>query len=1022
MNKLMLLCLMAIGLSSNAQQLVINEIVSGNLTGIKDGYDDVEDWIEIYNPSSSSIDITGYFLSDDRSNPAKWQFDSETIGANDYLIVFASKKASDATYQHAYFSIDLEGEEVYLFDSDTILLDSVPAVELLPDVSYGRYPNGGTYWSYFEVPTPGNSNSTNPSIDILEEPEFDTDPGIYSNSISVEIEHDANAAVVRYTLDGSMPTNSSPVYAGAISLSNNSSSPNVISMIPTNPAFNFPNGLYSETRAQNRGWAPPYNTIDKLNIIRARAFKPGSIPSKTITGSYLIDPSGTSNSLPVITITTENDGLFSDTNGIMVFGIDPDGNYTRRGRESERQIHLSYFDSQTGEEEFEFDGGLRIHGGGGRHSAIKNLRVYTRDSYGSEKVDFEIAGDKGPNEFKRFLIRGPGHRPDCFPRDDMADFLVENLRFDKQHLTYANVYLNGEYWGLYSLKERQDEEHFEEVYDIDEEDLVILEGYGHKISHGESDDKDDFLDFLQYIQASNTQDDVVYQQVKNRIDVDDFIDYQVAEIYFANGDWPNNNVRYWRKKRNFNSTNFGHDGKWRWVFYDLDAGFGGDCSGFFPASPGLRRAMDSTNYANYTVTFRRLLQNQTFLYDFINRSADLLNTSFHPDRGFDLVDDMAQIVDPEMMRQIERWRYPSDVDSLHQRYNEVPNLNKWNEIKTGLKDYINRRPFYYRRHIMDELTGTDTLELEVDVNDEAMGYVKVNSIPIHPLTDGISAPVYPWAGTYFEGVPVPIYAVPKVGYKFVKWDGIGITTDTLYVNLISDSTFKAIFEPDATANDNKFYINEFMASNDATIQDDVGEYPDWIEIYNASSSAQNLENYYITDKPDNLTKYKLTGSTDFNMPGNSFLLLWADDDEDIGPLHISFKLASGGEAIYLVKPDGITIEDSITFGQQSTDVSYGRDGDGDPDWIFFNDPTPNFSNLLSSVNETEKSSVKVYPNPANGQLNFSEALNGDFYDIQGRKVLTFNNVSTLDVSGLANGVYVLISDKTDPLRIIVRKD
>ena len=1019
MKSLLLIVLCLIVHQANAQQPVINEIVAGNNSGILDGYNDYEDWIELYNPSSQSIDITGYFLSDDKNEPDKWQLGTAVLQGHGHLLIFASKKLSDTLYQHASFTIKLEGEEVFLFDSDTLLIDSFPEAELQPDLSYGRYPDGSSTKAYLSHPTPATNNVA-PVTGIVDQPEFNTEPGIYSSSIQLKIEHDDPSVKVYYTLDGSEPDTNSSQYIWPITIGNTSSQPNSISLVPTNPAFDYPKGRYSSFRAQNRGWVPPYSVTDKLNTVRAKAFKQGYAASTILSGSYLIDNTGV-NELPVVSILTDADGLFSDTNGILVYGSHLDGNYSQRGRQYERPIHFTYFDQNSGEVEFEFDGGIRVHGGGGRHSAIKNLRVYTRDSYGSDEVDFFVAGDKGPAEFKRFLVRGPGHRPDCFPRDDLANLLVENLVFDKQHLRYINMYLNNEYWGVYALKERQDSKHFKEVYGIEEEDLTILESYGKDIAHGASGDEQDFLQLLDYVDNNSLTVSSNYAYVADQIDIADFIDYQVAEIYFANGDWPNNNVRYWRKKQNTAQHIYGHDGKWRWIFYDLDSGFGGDCSGFYPASPGLRKAMlDTGSYEKYTRLFRKLLENNDFMHQFINRGADLLNTSFLPSRGGELMDKIASEVDGSMWRQVNRWRYPSSVDSLVHRYTEVPNLNKWTNIKSGIKMYMNQRPFFYRRHIMEELAGTDTLSLTVQVNDESMGIVKVNSIRIDAQTDGIGASVYPWIGTYFKDVPFPVYAIPKPGFKFVEWLENSNTSDSLMIDLQYDSVLTAVFEVDQNYQENKFYINEFMASNDATIQDDIGEYPDWIEIYNASNDTLNLTNYYISDKSNNLTKHQLVGASDFKMPGKSFLLLWADDDEEIGPLHVSFKLSSGGEQIFLVNPDGFSIEDSISFGAQTTDVSMGRNGDAQPDWVLFGQPTPKQSNIPVSIEEYNTDGVQIYPNPSEGIVNFSELSSGIVVDLHGKQVLRFERVTAIDLSHVSNGIYgvVLHSGKTEKVVVL----
>ena len=142
------------------------------------------------------------------------------------------------------------------------------------------------------------------------------------------------------------------------------------------------------------------------------------------------------------------------------------------------------------------------------------------------------------------------------------------------------------------------------------------------------------------------------------------------------------------------------------------------------------------------------------------------------------------------------------------------------------------------------------------------------------------------------------------------------------------------------------YINEFMASNDNTITDNYGEYEDWIEIYNPNDYPVNIGGFYITDDLTDMTAWQIPDNQpdSTTIPAGGFLLLWADKDTDQGVLHVELKLSSGGEQIGLVAPNGTTFIDSLTFGEQTTDVSYGRKPDGSDNWQFFENPTPGASN------------------------------------------------------------------------------
>ncbi|MAS39251.1 MAG: hypothetical protein CMB84_04580 [Flammeovirgaceae bacterium] len=137
-------------------------------------------------------------------------------------------------------------------------------------------------------------------------------------------------------------------------------------------------------------------------------------------------------------------------------------------------------------------------------------------------------------------------------------------------------------------------------------------------------------------------------------------------------------------------------------------------------------------------------------------------------------------------------------------------------------------------------------------------------------------------------------------------------------------------------------INEFLASNDACCSDNFGDYDDWVELYNDSNEPIDIGGMYFTDTPDDDSPY-LIPSTDPSsttiQPGG-YLLLWCDDDQEQGALHVSKKLSKGGESIILIDKDGSSVITSYTYETQSTDVSMGRDPSNNESWIYFNIPTP----------------------------------------------------------------------------------
>ncbi|MFK7947884.1 MAG: CotH kinase family protein [Saprospiraceae bacterium] len=218
-----------------------------------------------------------------------------------------------------------------------------------------------------------------------------------------------------------------------------------------------------------------------------------------------------------------------------------------------------------------------------------------------------------------------------------------------------------------------------------------------------------------------------------------------------------------------------------------------------------------------------------------------------------------------------------------------------------------------------------------------------------------------------------------------------------------------------TSNNTDIVINELMASNDATVADNAGDYDDWIELYNTSGSTVDLSGWYITDKTDNLTKYDIPSGT--HILGNDYLIIWADEDSSQGPnpVHANFKLSSGGELVMLLDAS-VLLVDSVSFGQQTTDMGYARVPNGTGNFVI-QAPTYNGNNDVVSTEGVEQlEQFQLFPNPTHGILNVTLENDGsDFelfevFDATGRKLREINVSNQqfqVDLSDLGEGLYVL---------------
>ncbi len=845
-------------------------------------------------------------------------------------------------------------------------------------------------------------------------PVFSYTSGYYPDSIFVSISTSNAGATIRYTLNGDEPTSSSAIYSSPILMKSRIGDPNIFSMIPTNPSFSYPVNGYDATRANERGWLPPYSEVYKTNILKAKVFQSGFSPSLTSVASYFIDAALSSRfSFPVVSITTDSRNFFSDSTGIYVYGYDTidGGNY--KG-DAEPMVHFQLYET---------DGSLKIsqycgaknHGGGGRHAPQKSLQLVARTIYGGlDSFGYKIFDDYRIDKYKNVLVRNGGHRPDCFQRDDLGCRILANMKFEVEHEKYVIVFINGEYWGIQTLKNMMDENYFADKYHFNQADVAVMV-VGDYVDHGIPSDDLHYLNMRSFAASNDMTISSNYNYINTQMDVENFIDYQASEIYFGNGDWPDNNVKWWRYRTAAYNPNTAEclDGRWRWIMYDLDAGFGGSCGSVGYTNNVLFSATNAS-LGNYTLLLRSLLVNVDFKNLFINRSADLLNTQFLPSRCLPIANNLYSEVNPEVLEHVTRWRYPVVSTTLATRATEVPSVTRWNTINTGFHTFISKRPKTVRAQYMNYFTLTDTVDVTVNVSDTAAGRVKISTLIIDNNTVGIIGLPYPWTGKYFTSVPVPLKAIPRPGYKFLNWLNTGITTPDIITNLTSDTTFTAVFGIDSTFVPYHFlYINELMADN-TTIADEFGKLTsDWFEIYNPNNFAVDIDNYYVTDSFPNKTKYRFpSGNSRTVIPAHGFSLLWADEQTEKGPLHTNFKFSSAGEQLALILSDGITVVDSVSFGAQTANHSDGRQTDGAANWIIFSSSTPGASNNQAGVNDLSGKILTplfVYPNPASASdvLFFNKVISFSMYNSIGQKIIESEKVNSLNITAIVPGVYYI---------------
>ncbi|HEX9974687.1 MAG TPA: CotH kinase family protein, partial [bacterium] len=258
-----------------------------------------------------------------------------------------------------------------------------------------------------------------------------------------------------------------------------------------------------------------------------------------------------------------------------------------------------------------------------------------------------------------------------------------------------------------------------------------------------------------------------YDAIKTMMDVDNFLDYEIAQIYFDNTDWPGNNIKFWRPRT--------ADGRWKWIVFDTDFGFG---------------LYNSENFRNNTLAFatepngpdwpnppwstfllRKLLENPQFKNDFINRCSDHLNSTFLPSRVNQQIDAMKARLEPEIQRHRMKWTQ------------SIPN---WYQNVQVLKQFANYRGGYLKAHLLTKFQLKGTARVTLNISPQEGGKLKLNSLTL---------PQFPWQGDYFKEIPIQIEAIPNDGYHFIGWSDSSFGNDAAITLIPSqDVAITAIFD------------------------------------------------------------------------------------------------------------------------------------------------------------------------------------------------------------------------------------
>ncbi len=630
---------------------------------------------------------------------------------------------------------------------------------------------------------------------------FSLDSGFYEKSQQVTLTCNVEGAQIYYTLDGSTPTRASTLYKSPITVSRKLYTKNV---------------LAAQTGTSAGNWYIPDFSVDKGTVLRAIAFLPDGTSTPVAHASYFIgldrEKYGT---VPIISLITDFDNLYDYETGIYVLGKthddwiaeDPsraslDGwqhvaNYSNRGREWERPVSVELI-TADGTAGFKQNMGLRIMGGASRNQTQKSLKLYAREEYGAKNLKYPLIPDNYDksgeliSKYKTFVLRVGGNDADSARvRDPYLQALVRDSRIETQQSTPCLVFLNGEYWGMYTINEDYTDNHIENNYGIDNKNVVLVKRG--EIEEGEEADLALFRDMYLFITQNDMSDPMFYDAACELVDIGSFVDYFAFQLYIYNQDsiFENNNWRLWRVRDTDMATEWS-DGRWRFAAYDNDFSTGiyngPDSASYDNISAIITPSSDSERRKNIEhhvpiELFRSLLNNDSFRKELILALCDMRNIYFEPKQAVQLLNEMVEPYLKLMPDTFKRFGPDWVAYQDTERYYE----NKVSE----LRDYISKR-YTVMPNIIKNAFGLGPMKkLNLSVNDTSLGQVQING-----RTVDLS---FSFSGMYFQENTLTLTAVPAEGCSFVRWDVTNgsladTTSETIQFTMDSGITVNAVFE------------------------------------------------------------------------------------------------------------------------------------------------------------------------------------------------------------------------------------
>lgn len=945
------------------ENVVINEVMSGNIDQFFSSAGNTDNWVELYNPTDSPVMTDGCYVSDDEGDLKKWRIPESAghLPANGYMVLWFG--SNDLVASHVPFTLDPDGGELFISDADGNLLTTCnyPAAKLR--ISYARTIDGGDTWAFTDTPTLGTSNDAAIYATIqLPDPVIDTDVCLYDEPFVLHVDI-PEGQTLRYVAGNSTPTRS-------------------YSSVSKTGDFN----------------------ISGNKLLRLRLYKDGFLPSNVVTRVFIKRTNDIP--LPLVSLVAPSYQLYGDTLGM--FAVGTRGLIGNGGRVPcnfnmpwQRSATFSYI--IDGNEVLNQEVEIENAGAYSRWSSPNTVKFKAKKVYGKGKtLDYPFFNQKPYIRNRTVLMRNGGNDNTCRIKDAVFQQLMQSsgMTVDLQSVQPVIYYINGSLAGLMNMREPSNKHYVFANYGWDDDEIDMFEisvdsGYMQKCGT-----IDAYQRLYELSYKVNEGDN--YEKLKQLLDVDAFVNYVALELYLNVRDWLSNNVKAFRyrstpvaSESQLMENGFSTDGAFRFVVYDLDGGISfGNIYEWLTYYVNRYWGKENVGAHFYLpIIIYNLLQHQGFRRKFIDTYCLMGGSVFQADRFISAVDRQSAIVDPVLALKGKSSKQTAD------------------ELKEAAPEWMDRSLNFLRDYEPIHLADSVPQPVRLSVDDRGMK-IYVNDLEV---------PYSQFDGKLF--LPVKLKAVPRAGFRFHAWvdaeSRLVLSRSPEMILEEGNRSIEAMFLYDSDL-PSPVVINEVSAANDRYINEYFKK-SDWLELYNNTDDVIDLNGMYLSCDPQNLQQYRiqppsLSYQSTLLQPF-SHTVVWCDKRDPLSQLHASFNLPASGATVYLSASD-LSWTTSFTYPEHSSFESVGRYPDGCSSIYVMNVPTIGKSNLLNSYLEyfCEDTPQPPVPTEINSLLVenslLGDCIHADVFTLAGQKVADVDfpagtSENNAVFSALSPGCYVV---------------